>query len=62
MQLSILVNMPTRLRVSFVCVCVCRDEYLDLVKRIMKHEDAFPCKSDLLEQVMTSIAARASRL
>jgi len=34
-----------------------RDKYLDLVKCLMKHEEAFPLKSDLLEQVMTSIAA-----
>jgi len=39
-----------------VCVCVCVRararlyEYLDLVKCIMKHKDAFPCESDLLEQ------------
>ena len=45
-----------------VCVCVRRDKYLDLVKCLTKHEEAFPFKSDLLEQVMTSIAAGASRL
>jgi hypothetical protein len=53
LQLSILVNMPTRLRVFFLR----RDKYLDLVKCLMKHEGAFPFKSDLLEQVMPSIAA-----
>lgn len=39
-----------------------RDKYLDLVKCLMKHEEAFPFKLDLLEQVMTSIAVWASRL
>jgi len=46
----------------FVFFCVRRDKYVDLVKCLMKHEKAFPFKSDLLEQVMTSIAAWASRL
>jgi hypothetical protein len=59
LQLSILVYMPTRLRFSAFCsfFFVRRDKYLDLVKCLMKHEEVFPFKSDLLEQVIICIAA-----